>query len=271
MNLVTYLGKQVLGVMASYKPDNTLVDIACVYPLWNNDLKLFLPNGHCFAVDDLITVHLDNRTGVDEFDSSIRVYRGSYKGRVMAVDGDWIVLSARECQLFHGFTAVVDIRESDYRYPVDTRQDIPLQNTPLTSLPAIQQTDHENKVGILITHAGEQPHTTVLAFLSSIDDDIFLITFSNTFKSKLLKKSSHCYFVMDERASFTFEKYVEWNYTIVEGDAFTIAKDTPLFDEVREAFINKNPWEMPFFIRDDLEMYHIKKRRIIFPGENGVV
>ncbi|WP_409243404.1 hypothetical protein [Enterobacter cloacae] len=31
-------------------------------------------------------------------------------------------------------------------------------------------------------------------------------------------------------------------------------------------FIIKNPWELPFFIRTDLEMYHIRKERLICPG-----
>ncbi len=77
--------------------------------------------------------------------------------------------------------------------------------------------EHPNKVGVLTTLAAGQPHTTVLAFLSTEDDDIFLISLPNTFKSQVLKREGHCFFTIDERAKFTFEQAIEWNYTIVDG------------------------------------------------------
>ena len=135
------------------------------------------------------------------------------------------------------------------------------------ALPVVK--DFVNKVGVLITMAGEQPHTTVLAFLSSVDDDIFLITFPETFKSKLLKRNRHCLFAMDERAHYTFEQAIDWNYTIVEGEAFLVEPGSPLFATIREAFITKNPWEMGFFLREDIEMYHIKRKQLICSGSRA--
>lgn len=266
MNLVTYLGKQILGVLAAYRQDDIVINICGVYPQWDNRLRLFFPKGHALKVGDLATIHLDNRTGVDEFDSEIRVYRASYKGRVIAVEDDWAMLEPRECVLLHGFRPAVSIAEPGYAFPQDNRPDVPLPLSPLTELPPVEAYDRPNKVGILVSMAEEQPHTTVLAFLSSETDDVFLITFPETFKSKLLKRDNHCFFVMDERASFTFERAIEWNYTIIEGHAHRIDKDTPLFLQVQQAFIDKNPWEMPFFIRPDVEMYHIPCERLVCPG-----
>jgi hypothetical protein len=267
MNLLTYLGKQILGVLAAYKQDDIVIHIVAVYPQCDNRLKVFFPHGHSFIPGDRVTLHLDNRSGVDEFDAEIRVYRASYKGEVLDCDGDWLTLDARECQLLHGFHAAVSIKAPGYRYPDDPRPGLALAASPLATLPPIESYDQPNKVGVLVTMAQEQPHTTVLAFLSTENDDIFLITFPETFKSQLLKRDPHCFFVLDERASFTFERAIEWNYTIVEGVATRIASGTPLFLQVQQAFIDKNPWEMPFFIRPDVEMYHICCQRLVCPGK----
>ncbi|ACS86911.1 hypothetical protein [Musicola paradisiaca] len=266
MNLVHFLGKQVLGVLAAYQHGNVVIHVCGVYPRSDNSLKVFFPKGHALAVGDLATLHLDNRTGVDEFDANISVYRASYKGRVAAVEEDWVLLTPRECQLMYGLSVVLEIREPGYAYPRDERPEHPVPYTPLLTLPDTENRDFSNKVGVLVTMAEEQPHTTVLAFLSSVEDDVFLITFPETFKSKQLKRNPHCFFAMDERARYTFERSIEWNYTLIEGDAHLIAHDTPLFEEVRHAFINKNPWEMAFFLRADLEMYHIKSRQLVCPG-----
>ncbi|MCB6182685.1 hypothetical protein LIN78_03845 [Leeia sp. TBRC 13508] len=266
MDITTYLGKQVLGVMAAYRCDAMVIHICCVFPESDHRLKLFFPRGHDFQVGDLTTIHLDNRSGVDEFDSDIRVYRGSYKGRVLWAEGDWAIVEPRELMLLHGFRAVINYQAVGYEYPDDDRTEIPVPWTSLRDLPVFADKDHMNKVGVLITVAKQQPHTTVLAFLSSEADDIFLITFPETFKSKLLKRDTHCYFVMDERASFTFERAIEWNYTIIESEASLIPKGTALFEHVRQGFIEKNPWETPFFIREDLEMYHLKKKKLVCPS-----
>ena len=83
---------------------------------------------------------------------------------------------------------------------------------------------------------------------------------------QVLMRESHCFFTIDERAKFTFEQAIEWNYTIIEGDAHQIAHGSALFESVRQAFIDKNPWELPFFLREDLEMYHIRCQRVVCPG-----
>ena len=62
----------------------------------------------------------------------------------------------------------------EYQHPQDQRPEKTLPVTPLTSLPIPDLREAENKIGVLITQAMSQPHTTVLAFLSSEDDDIFL-------------------------------------------------------------------------------------------------
>lgn len=269
MNLATYLGKQVLGILAGYQQDNVVIHVCGVFIRADNSLKVYFPKGHALAVGDLVTLHLDNRSGVDEFDAEISVYRASYKGRITSEEDDWVVIAPRECQLIHGMSVVLEIREEGYEFPKDDRPELQVPVTTLKTMPAPESKDAVNKVGVLITMANEQPHTTVLAFLSTVDDDIFLITFPAMFKSKLLKRNPHCFFAMDERAHYTFERAIEWNYTIVEGEAFLVPSGTELYETIREEFIRKNPWEMGFFLQSDIEMYHIKRRQLVCSGSRG--
>lgn len=94
-------------------------------------------------------------------------------------------------------------------------------------------------MGVLTTLAEGQPHTTVLAFLSTEADDIFLISMPNTFKSQVLMRESHCFFTIDERAKFTFEQAIEWNYTIIEARAQIVEKVAPIYERIRSEFILK--------------------------------
>ena len=271
MNLATYLGKQVLGILAGYQQENVVIHVCGVFIQADNSLKVYFPKGHTFSVGDRVTLHLDNRSGVDEFDAEISVYRASYKGRVVSQEEEWLVVVPRECQLIHGMNVVLDIREEGYQFPADDRPELPVPFTPLQQMPEPEAKDAINKVGVLITMANEQPHTTVLAFLSSVDDDIFLITFPQMFKSSLLKRNPHCFFAMDERAHYTFERAIEWIYTLVEGEAFQVPTGSPLYETIREEFIRKNPWEMGFFLQPDIEMYHIKRRQLVCSGSQGRV
>lgn len=70
-----------------------------------------------------------------------------------------------------------------------------------------------------MTRTAEQPHTTVMAFLSTQDDDIFIISFPSTFKVQQLQRNPSCCFAIDERANFTFDKAIQWNYTLIDAIA----------------------------------------------------
>lgn len=232
----------------------------------NNELTLSLPHGHKLCVEQKITVHLDNRTGVNEYDAALSVYRLSYKGSVKSVDDTSVVITPLEFQVFYGISIMLEYRHPGYSFPHDERQTKHLTQTALVKMPEIDKEEHENKIGVLITKACIQPHTTVMAFLSSKEDDIFFITLPGTFKSQLLKRDNQCYFAIDNRATFTFERELEWNYSIIKGSVFAIDKATPLFTDIKETFIAKNPWEVGFFSHPDIEMFHIKAQSTICPS-----
>lgn len=267
MSLKDYLGAQTLGVIASYQNDKVIHYVGVVYPRLNNQLRVFIPKGHSLNTDSLVTIHLDNRTGVDELDAELRVYRTSYKGKVVNTDENWVILEPLEYVLVHGVSPVETYKNKDYEYPDDNRLEQELEISPLKDLGPIQEKEHNNKVGILTSLAKNQPHTTVLAFLNTEIDDVFIISVPNTFKLHQLKRNPHCFFTIDERAKFTFESTIDWNYTILEMHAYQVPKTVSLYQQVRNAFVSKNPFETGFFLIEGLEMVHLKCKSVVFSGE----
>ena len=71
MALRDYLNEQLLGIVASYQSTGVVHHIGVVYPKRNNQLQIFIPRGHALALGSLVTVHLDNRTGIDELDAEL--------------------------------------------------------------------------------------------------------------------------------------------------------------------------------------------------------
>lgn len=265
-------GNHILAVAGAYKDaeisDDMEIAICGVEFLSDTKLILSLPKGHQLLSEQLVSVHLDNRTGVSEYDADLKVYRGSFKGKVVDTKAFSVTVEALEYQVFYGITVVKEYRASTYEFPNDDRPMQALPISPLHSLPDIDLDESDNKVGVLFSFALNQPHSTAMAFLSSVNDDIFFITFKGTFKEQVLKREPQACFAIDGRATFTFEHAIEWNYSIVAGEVYQVPKGSALFEAVRESFIEKNPWEVGFFSHPDVEMFHLKAGQVICPTQN---
>lgn len=264
MNLRFLLGKKVIGVASYYRKDRLYPDVViCMIAIAKDDsLVLEWPLEQPINVGDFITVHLDNRTGVWEYDADLEVKRLSYKGEVASQSGSAVQLKPREFEVYYGPSICYDYQMPGYSHAPDNRPDVPLPETPLQSLPQPEADEDDNKIGVLITQASLQPHTTVLAFLSSDNDDVFFITQPHTFKAKVLLKNNLCQFAIDTRSNFYFEKSVEFNYSVVTGRAHLVPREHELYESLKQQFIAKNPWEIGFFSQDDLDMYHIHPEKV---------
>ncbi|MBJ7551862.1 hypothetical protein [Marinomonas ostreistagni] len=266
-SLSNLIGKHVIAVLGAYPKAMEKMDVyICGVEIQNDStLMVRFPKGHTLYVSQSVTIHLDNRTGVSDYDADLAVYRCSFKGRVIAVNEYDAIIEAIDYQVYYGISVAKELSVPDYQFPVDDRSLKELPVSPLIEAPQMDLEEHDNKIGVLLTYAQSQPHTTVMAFLSSVDDDIFFITLPSTFKGQLLQKDNRCYFAIDGRSTFTFEHAIEWNYSIVSGTVYQVPKDSYLFAQVQELFIAKNPWEMGFFSLPDIEMYHLKAGHVVCP------
>ncbi|WP_084623779.1 adenylate/guanylate cyclase domain-containing protein [Oceanospirillum beijerinckii] len=265
-NLPHVIGSPAIAVAASYQGDQLALHIGQVQLYSDNSLTFYVPNGHRLQAGEYLTLHLDNRTGVDEFDAELRVFRTSYKGVVTEViDGLTLRLTFRDFSLVYGVSEVLAARQPDYQFPPDGRPLQALPETPLTEMPELNDEEHENKIGVLVTRTPEQPHTTAMAFLSTKEDDIFIISFPSTFKVQQLQKDNRCCFAIDERANFTFENAIDWNYVLIDAEAYEVPVDHPIYQPVKSAFIDKNPWEIGFFADPNVRLYHLKCLSTVCP------
>lgn len=262
-SLLQYLPKKTIAIAAGYHTNGVYVTGCTI--LENNRLELFFPKSHHFRNGDTITLHLDNRTGVDQFDADLRVYRLSYKGVVKNVSSSIIMVEAVEFIVMYSMTPVAQYRAPGYEFPADNRTEVLLEESPLTGNITINEKEIDNKLGVWVTKAVDRPHTTVMAFLSTPEDDIFLISHPSTFKSQLIYRNPECHFAIDHRADYIFEKAIDWNYTIIEAKTYRVSPETKLFNEIQRMFIDKNPWETTFFAFQGIEMFHLQPQKIIIP------
>ncbi len=263
--LIDYIPRHTYGIAASYRDGKIISVIAGVQIFADNSLKLRFPKTNPFKRRDTITIHLDNRTGVDTYDADLKVYRCSYKGSIVDSGDDEARIIPLEYSLVYSHQVVESYKAPVFEYSEDPRPAVPVPESPLKSLSMADGNEEENKLGVLVTKSVDFPQTSVMAFLNTVDDDIFIITRGATRKAHNLHRDSDCYFAIDHRANFVFENAYEWNYTIIKGRAFTIPPRNPIFHDIQQKFVEKNPWELVFFGAPDIELFHIEPDEIMCP------
>ena len=263
--LSNYLPRRTYTVATSYEKGDIIALVGAAEINNDNTIKLTFPKINPFRNHNTITLHLDNRTGVESLNADLRVYRCSYKGSIIE-SGEYTALVAPlEYQLIYSTNVVEQFKSPVFQYSEDPRPEYELQESELKELSLVDDKEHSNKLGVLITKSIDLPHTTVMSFLSTTVDDIFLITMKGYRKSHNLHCDPTCCFAIDHRATYLFEKAYDWNYTIIKGRAYQISKENPLFAVIQRKFIEKNPWELVFFSSPDIEMLHIQPTEIICP------
>lgn len=260
--LQKFFPSKLVGVCAGYKEDSLVAAVAAVTLHADDTLALEFPKRNPFVPGDPVTVHLDDRVGSEVYSVELRVHRTSYKGTVVSASGSQARLSLGASELYYGSRVVASPQAPGYHHPLDPRPRVALTDSPLRVAPVADDGERSNQLGVLITRAPVRPHTTVMAFLTSVDD-IFLITDTRSFKFQLLSRDPRCAFAIDHRATFSFERQVDWNYTIFETTAHRVDRRSPLFSQIQGEFVQKNPWETAFFSSPDAELLHLAPQRII--------
>jgi len=257
------VGYRLVGVCAGYRGEGIVAAIAAVIPGDDEGLKLTFPKRNPFAAGEAITVHLDDRAGSEIYSVELRVHRVSYRGRVTTVRGNDAWVEPLDFDLVYGSRPAARFRKEGYLPPADGRPIRGLVDSSLSGTSLVDEGERSNKLGVLVTRSADRPHTTVMAFLNSTQDDVFLITMKDSYKYHNLERDPRCVFALDHRASFVFERQVDWNYTLFEAQAYRITRDRPLFRAIQAEFVAKNPWEEAFFSAPQAELIHLAPQRII--------
>lgn len=247
---------------AGYKRGSITAAVVLV-ELRDGGLGLHFPKTNPFVPGDDVTIHLDDRTGSEIYSIELKVHRCSYKGRIKTSQGLTAELELVQYELFYGSRIFAAEKVKDYTHDPDTRSVKGLDLTRLENLVLSDDGEKSNKLGVLVTRGVSRPHTTVMAFLNTTQDDIFIITMPNTYKYQNLIRDPRSVFAMDHRGTFNFEKQVEWNYTLYETYARRVEKSSSLFSQVQRDFVEKNPWEAAFFQSPEVEMIHLDPLKII--------
>lgn len=262
-HLNQFIPKKTYAIAAGYRGGELAGAVAGAIINDDDSVMLTFPKANPFMAGQRVTLHLDNRTGVESFTPELRVYRCSYKGVVTEASEQKALVVPEEFILRHSNNDIIRFLRDAYRYPEDGRAERAIENTQLDRVLLPNENEKENKLGVWITRAVDRPHTTVMAFLSSEEDEIFVISHSGTFKSHNIHRDPRCLFAIDHRASYRFDKAIDWNYTIIVGEARIVPRDRSLFAKIQEQFIDKNPWELVFFTDPKVEMFHIRPTEIL--------
>lgn len=263
--LARYLPPRTYAVVSAYEGDDLVGIVAAAEIGTDDSIRLDFPKVNPFRDGQALTIHLDNRTGVESFTPELLVYRASVKATAGACREFSLRAIPVEYAVIYSSRVVDSFMAPGWGYPADRRPVVALPETPLERLALADERERDNKLGVWITRAVDRPHTTVMAFLSSVDDDIFLISHEDTFKSKCLARDGRCLYAIDHRASYRFEKAIDWNYTVIRGETYVVPRSNPLFDELQARFVEKNPWELGFFMDPKVVLHHVRPLEVMCP------
>jgi hypothetical protein len=263
--LLNYLPGQTYAIAAGYIDDAIIAAVAGALINEDNSIRLIFPKGNPFKAGQKITLHLDNRTGAEAFSAELRVYRCSYKALITSAEKGECRVTPLEYDLRFADKSAEFFKAPAYEYPEDKRSEAITEKAKLTEAIITDDREEKNKLGVWITKAADQPHTTVMAFLSTSKDDIFIISHRDSFKSRLIHRDADCCFAIDHRANYVFERAYDWNYTILSGKAREIPHGSELFVDIQHKFVEKNPWEFAFFTAPNMELFCLSPEKILTP------
>jgi hypothetical protein len=263
--LLNYLPGQTYAIAAGYIGDKIIAAVAGALINEDNSIQLFFPKGNPFTAGQKITLHLDNRTGAEAFSPELRVYRCSCKALMTKAEKDECLVTPLEYDLRFSDKSAEFFKAPGYEYPEDKRSEEIIEIAKLKEAIITDDREEKNKLGVWITKAVDQPHTTVMAFLSTAKDDIFVISHKDSFKSRLIHRDAACCFAIDHRANYVFEKAYDWNYTIISGKAREVPHGSDLFADIQDMFVEKNPWEFAFFTAPNMELFCLSPEKILTP------
>lgn len=252
-----FLPRHGYGVVGVYREESLVVEVVGLRIDDDDGLLLQFPREQPLRVGDAVTVQLDNRMDVARLSAKKPVHRTSYRGTVTEADAGTASVVPAGFQLFYSDHLVAPFPALDPGPRPDPRPVVPLVPTTRTSLDERSDAEAGSSLGVLFTRALGRPHSTVMAFLSSRDGDIFLITDPGSFKVQQLLRDPRVAFAVDFRATYDLSRPLDWSYRIQTFRALVVPRSAGLFQTVQDRFIAKSPWEGAFFSDPSSLLVHL--------------
>lgn len=121
---------------------------------------------------------------------------------------------------------------------------------------------------LVVTTQGEDwPTATMQAFAETGNLDIILIMLDSAVKFQNLLKRPQVTLHVDTRDSGDVKTFQVVRASL-QGLAGEVAKDSAEWNELKEVFLKKNPFEAPFFKYDALRMVRVATKRVSYA--NGI-
>jgi len=125
----------------------------------------------------------------------------------------------------------------------------------------------QEHVLVVTTQGEEWPTATMQAFAETDSLDVILIMLESAAKFQNLLKRPQVTLHVDTRDTGNVPTF-EVIRASVQGLAHEVPKDSTEWNELKEIFLKKNPFEAPFFKYDALRMVRVTPKRISYA--NGI-
>ena len=127
----------------------------------------------------------------------------------------------------------------------------------------------EVQVAILVTQGEQWPTATMQAFAETPEFDLLFIMNDATEKFQNLIKHPYVTVFLDAREKGKVETF-EISRVLIQGIASEIARNGAEWEPMKEVFLNKSPFEAPFFKYPTLRMMRIRPKRVSYAGADRV-
>ena len=118
-------------------------------------------------------------------------------------------------------------------------------------------------LAVLITQGAEWTTGTMQAFAETIDLDLLFIMAGNAEKYENALQRPNVTVMVDTRDQAKVETF-EITRASIQGVAGEVARGGAEWEKLKAVFLEKNPFEAPFFGNDGLRMMRIKPRRVSY-------
>ncbi len=121
-------------------------------------------------------------------------------------------------------------------------------------------------VAVLVTQGDEWPTATLQAFGETADLNLIFIMNESAEKYQNLLKRPNATVLVDNRDTGDVPTF-RVSRAVVQSQAREVKRDSEEWNRLKAAFLQKNPFEAPFFNAPTLRMMCLKGMRVSYAGD----